>query len=269
MKNKWSGERLESFIYGRDSIEHLHRYALVMSYVENKTVLDIACGEGYGSNLMSSKAAQVHSVDIDAQTISAAKAKYNKANINFQVGSATDIPLPNQSVDVVVSFETIEHHNQHQEMMSEIKRVLKPDGIVIISTPDKLYYSDHRNFQNPFHVQELYKQEFVDLLTQRFQNYQLLAQMYCNGNSIIQDEKKQSELQLYTGDYHQVTPQKIDALYLIIIASDVDFAQQNSSIFNGETIERKSWNDHWQKSNTYRVGNFILKPLKFLKRKSK
>ncbi|MBS7786411.1 methyltransferase domain-containing protein [Flavobacterium sp. CYK-55] len=269
MKNKWSGERLEAFIYGRDSIEHLHRYAMVMPYIENKTILDIACGEGYGSNLMSSKATLVHSVDIDPQTIQAAKAKYKKDNIRFQVGSATQIPLEDQSVDVVVSFETIEHHDQHEAMMREIKRVLKPNGVVIISTPDKLYYSDQRNFQNPFHVLELYKQEFVDLLSASFSNTQLLAQTYCNGNSIIQDDLQQANLSFFTGDYAKVQPQNIDALYLIIIGSDVDFQKQKLSIFNGEIIQKKSWTDHWQKSNTYRVGNFILKPLKILKRKSK
>ena len=61
----WTGERLETFIYTRDAIEHLHRYSLISKYISGKTVLDIACGEGYGSNIISKTAATVFGVDID------------------------------------------------------------------------------------------------------------------------------------------------------------------------------------------------------------
>lgn len=269
MKKDWTGERLESFIYSRDAVEHLHRYALVAAYVEGKEVLDIACGEGYGSNLMSTTAKFVKGVDIDAQTVAAAKVKYAKSNLHFQTGSATQIPLDDQSIDVVVSFETIEHHGQHEEMITEIKRVLRPNGIMIISTPDKLYYSDKRNFNNKFHVKELYKQEFVDLIAPKFTKLQLLAQTYCNGNSIIQDEKNQADLQFYTGDYSQVATEAIDPFYLIIIASDGNFTPQKLSVFDGGQIVKKDMLDQLHRSNTFKVGHFILSPFKFLKKKSK
>lgn len=265
MKKKSTGERLETFIYGRNSIEHIHRYALVMPYIENKIVLDIASGEGYGSNLMSTKAAMVYGVDIDAQTVAAAQVKYKKDNLRYQVGSATAIPLDDHSVDVVVSYETIEHHGQHQEMIDEIKRVLKPEGLLIISTPDKLYYSDKRSFSNEFHVKELYKQEFVDLISPKFKNIQLLTQIYCNGNSIIQPENDPQPLQFFTGDYSWVAPQEIDPLYLLIIASDVHFAPHNRSVFNGEIFTELTWKSLWESSNTHKVGSLVLKPFKFLK----
>jgi ubiquinone/menaquinone biosynthesis C-methylase UbiE len=267
MKKNWTGERLESFIFSRDAIDHLHRYALVVPYVTDKVVLDIACGEGYGSNLMSEKAKLVYSVDIDSGAIAAAKLKYKNNNLDFIVGSAAQIPIENHSVDVVVSFETIEHHDQHNEMMAEIKRVLKPNGLLIISTPDKLYYSDKRNFKNRFHVQELYKQEFIDLVASQFKNLQVLTQKYCNGNSIIERENTTNPIQFYSGSYSEVHAKSLIPLYLIIIASDSAFDLQQASIFDGNLIENKEMLDQRNKSITYKVGHFILFPFKFLKKK--
>jgi len=62
--------------------------------------------------------------------------------------------------DLVVSFETIEHHDEHEQMLAEVKRVLKPDGMAIISSPDKAIYTDKPEYHNSFHVKELYREEF-------------------------------------------------------------------------------------------------------------
>ena len=104
-------------------------------------VLDIASGEGYGSALLASGATRVTGVDIDPQTVQGATQKYssNNSNLEFKQGSADNIPLHSGLFDVVVSFETIEHHDNHVEMMREIKRVLKLGGLLIISSPDKLF----------------------------------------------------------------------------------------------------------------------------------
>src|SRR5690349_4921310 len=120
MKKEWTGERLETNIHSQVTAEHLHRYALAMEYVQDKTVLDIACGEGYGSNLLAQKAKSVVGVDIDKFIVSEAKNKYRKSNLSFLEGSA---PLDDQSIDVVVSFETLEHTSNHEQFLSEIKRV--------------------------------------------------------------------------------------------------------------------------------------------------
>jgi ubiquinone/menaquinone biosynthesis C-methylase UbiE len=264
---KWTGERLETFIFSRDSIDHLHRYTIASNFIEGKIVLDIASGEGYGSNLMSEKASFIYGVDIDESTIINARQKYKKPNLKYLVGNTSAIPLGDSSIDIVVSFETIEHHDEHQEMMNEIKRVLKPEGILIISTPDKLYYSDKRGFSNEYHIKELYKNEFVELLSNSFKNIQLMSQQYSNGNSIILDDKHQ--MNFYTGEYSQVQEVIPLPLYLIAISSDVCFQEQTNSIFDGSKIleiENANQNTKIYNSNSYKLGHFILAPFKFLKK---
>ena len=264
MKKNWSGERLETFILGRDSIEHLHRYALAMDFVENKIVLDIACGNGYGSSLISEKAALVYGVDIDQTTINEAKILYPKKNLNFLTGSADKIPVLDHSVDVVVSFETIEHHDKHDEMMSEIKRVLKNDGILIISTPDKLYYTDYRKkFKNEFHVKELYKDEFKVLLSKYFKNTLLLNQKYYHGISVIKEDNNSNEIIIYSGNYEKVGKELTDPLFMLIMASDSEIKKNIPSFFNGTKIIETGGIDSIEKSYNYKVGKFILSPLKF------
>jgi ubiquinone/menaquinone biosynthesis C-methylase UbiE len=267
--NNWTGERLETFIHTRDTIEHLHRYAIVSNYIKDKIVLDIASGEGYGSNLMSEKASVVYGVDIDEATVLAAKAKYKKENLKFLTGSASKIPLEDNSIEVAVSFETIEHHDKHEEMMLEIKRVLKPNGIFILSTPDKFYYSDKRNFENKFHVKELYKDEFERLVSNYFKKVQLLNQRYINGNSIIQKcETNQAEF--YSGSFSKLELVEVDPMYLISIASDSDFHEQNSSLFEGSQVNEENYYKEniipIYNSNSYKLGHFLLTPLKILKR---
>ncbi len=183
-KLEWSGERYLPQLSGDIQLEHYHRYLLASKFAAGKKVLDIACGEGYGSNLIADVAASVIGVDISRKTIKHAKTHYHKSNLKFMQGSCADIPLKKNSVDLVVSFETIEHHDQHEEMMREIKRVLKSDGILIISSPDKKEYSDIPNYTNQFHVKELYLSEFDNLIKRRFKNVSMLGQRVKFGSLI-------------------------------------------------------------------------------------
>ncbi|MGV3697944.1 class I SAM-dependent methyltransferase [Flavobacterium sp.] len=267
MKKNWTGERLETFVYSRDTIEHLHRYSIVSEYIENKVVLDIACGEGYGSNIMSEKAQLVYGVDIDQTTIELASRKYVKPNLKFSHGDATNIPMEDDSVDVVVSFETIEHHDQHEKMMSEIKRVLKPNGLMIISTPDKLYYSDIPKFNNKFHVKELYKKEFYSLIEGYFSKVQMLTQKYSFGVSIVENDGNEG-LTIYTGSYSEVSKKEIGPLYLIAIASDAEFKQHKASIFEGGGFLNEQTERVYRNSPSFRIGKFILRPILFFRKKS-
>jgi len=89
---------------------------------------------------------------------------------NSDFGSCSKIPLLDGTVDLVVSFETIEHHDEHEQMLAEIKRFSKPNGMVIVSSPDKAIYTDKPDYHNRFHVKELYREEFEALFRTRFKN---------------------------------------------------------------------------------------------------
>ncbi|MCH8622380.1 glycosyltransferase [Undibacterium sp. TS12] len=182
---KFTGERFVPEVHGNIEIEHLHRYMQACNLARGKQVLDIASGEGYGSAMLAEHAAQVIGVDISVEAVEHAQGRYRKPNLEYRVGSCAAIPLDDSSVDLVVSFETIEHHDQHQEMMQEIRRVLRPDGVLLISSPDKLYYSDIPGAHNEYHVKELYQEEFQQLLGQYFGHISLFGQRVLFGSGIF------------------------------------------------------------------------------------
>ena len=268
MKN-YTGERLETFFFNRASVEHLHRYAIATKYVKDKNVLDIASGEGYGSNLLSKYAKFVYGVDIDSTTIETAKQKYQSTNISFLQGCISEIPLENNSVDVVVSFETIEHHKHHQRMMDEIKRVLKKGGLLIISTPDKKVYSDERNYSNPHHVKELYIEEFEKLLQSSFTNVVLFNQAYSYGNSFVYDFKK-NQLVTYSGGFNGLFEVENKAKFIVAIASDNSFEFDAFSVFDASSkikeFEDLKLINIYKESYSYRIGQFVLLPYNLIKK---
>src|SRR6476646_11769522 len=145
---EFTGERYVPGTVGEIAHEHWHRYAFARSFVGGRRVLDVACGEGYGSALLGGVAAHVTGVDIDLRTLAHARAAYaGRANVEFIEGSAAALPLPDASVDVVVSFETIEHLPalDQPRMLAEFARVLSSDGFLILSSPNRPEYSEGRN----------------------------------------------------------------------------------------------------------------------------
>ncbi|RZK40095.1 MAG: class I SAM-dependent methyltransferase [Pedobacter sp.] len=274
--NVWTGERLETYIYNDNTIEHLHRYAISIPLIKNKVVLDIACGEGYGSNLLAEEAHFVYGVDISKETISNAQAKYVRSNLDFKHGTTSAIPLDDNSVDVVISFETIEHHDEHESMMIEIKRVTKPGGLLIISSPDKRTYTDLPKVVNPHHVKELYLGEFKSLVEKYFLNSSFYFQKMIHG-SIVYQERNKSFYKEYTGSYSHVE-KVIDTnhIYVICVASDDVPPQLNLSIFTSDeilassTLNNQLETEHViakvKSSWSYKIGNTILKPFSLLKR---
>ena len=151
--------------------EHIYRYNFASRFASGRNVLDIACGEGYGTaTLKAAGAKSVIGVDISPEAVEHAKKKYG---LDMRVGSAEEIPLANDSIDLLVSFETIEHVPHPERMLDECRRVCSPGGTVIISTPNTEVYGDT---DNPFHCSELTINEFLKLIEARFKDIRLYTQ---------------------------------------------------------------------------------------------
>lgn len=172
----FTGERFTPECVREMAYEHWHRYAWAKALTANKVVADVACGEGYGSHLLAQTAQSVIGVDVDEKTIAHAKARYAAPNLEFVQADALSLPLDTDSVDVVVSFETIEHLQDHDGLLTEFKRILRPDGYLILSSPDKASYSDQTGYDNPFHEKELYREELEALLAKHFPSHRLWCQ---------------------------------------------------------------------------------------------
>jgi SAM-dependent methyltransferase len=153
--------------------EHIGRYRFAKDFVPGKKVLDIACGEGYGAaGLARAGAASVIGIDISPDVCDHARRKYG---IDARAGDAQAIPLPDRSIDLVVSFETIEHVDDPAAFLGECARVLLPQGMLIVSTPNRPVYSSQGR-QNPYHRIEFDEREFVELLRSRFVVVRLYTQ---------------------------------------------------------------------------------------------
>lgn len=182
----FTGERFIPSESGEIRYEHMHRYAWAQSLCSGLHVLDIACGEGYGAALIADVAASVVGVDISSEAVAHANRAYSdRPNLRFIEGSATRIPIEDASVDLAISFETLEHLAEQNEMLAELRRVLKPHGLLVISSPNKKVYSDDRNYTNEFHIKELYFDELNALLLRFFPAIKYFGQRFLTVSALL------------------------------------------------------------------------------------
>jgi len=234
---EWTGERFIPWMEGAQiHYEHIHRYAFASLFVKGKKVLDLACGEGYGSHALSKNAGYVVGVEIDENAVEHARNKYTTQNLEFIQGSILEIPIQgNEKFDVIVCFEGIEHVEEHEKLLSEVKRLLNKEGVFIVSSPNKKTYSDDIDFNNPFHKKELYFNDFRELLDNDFSSCIFFGQKVYSSSNIwslppyqYSDYKEfiieKQDKEFYFSDIERKTP-----LYFIAIASD---KKLNHQIYN-------------------------------------
>ena len=156
--------------------EHAARYFYAMPLVSGRRVLDIACGTGYGLGLLRSKATFVTGVDIDPVAAKAARLECGE-NAAVLLGNGLGLPFEDGSFDVVTSFETLEHLHERVVFLSELKRVLRPGGKLILSTPNAHYTQPVNGTpSNPFHIFEYTTEELRSELEAQFMIEELLGQ---------------------------------------------------------------------------------------------
>lgn len=151
--------------------EHLSRYNFALEYAKDKMVLDIACGTGYGSNILAGAARQVVGVDVSAESVDHANKNFQKENLSFIRGRAEEVNFEESSFDLICSFETLEHleFDDRKKFITNLSRWLKPDGLLILSTPNKRITSPFTDKPlNKHHVLEFERTNLEQELESQF-----------------------------------------------------------------------------------------------------
>ena len=137
-------------------------------------MLDAGCGVGYGSAYLAEVASRVVGVDVSEEAIAYAQQRYRGPNVEFVVGDLTALEFDAASFDAVCSFETIEHVEDVERYLGQIARVLRPEGIFVVSTPR--VDATTRAPDNPLHRVELSRDDFEAALRSRFEEVELYGQ---------------------------------------------------------------------------------------------
>ncbi|WP_020376039.1 class I SAM-dependent methyltransferase [Sulfobacillus thermosulfidooxidans] len=188
---------------------HWHRYQIAAEMLKGLRVLDLGIGTAYGTAYLAQYAEHVTGIDIDSSAVNAAKLQYPLSNVTFVTGDIVQLHFDAESFDAVVMFEVIEHipKEQHQAIFDEIRRILKPDGLFLMSTPDH-DRTKHFAEKNPYHIGELTEPELSELLTRTFHFHEIYFQEI-NAASIVwqpaESEFRGYGLQIVEG-YSQPAP---------------------------------------------------------------
>lgn len=158
-------------------LRHLYAYELAAKYIKKTdNVLEIGCGTGYGTDILSKTGASIYAIDVDQETIKSCSQQYQRDNIKFNIYDGENINLSEQSFDVIVSFQVIEHVSQEQRFLKNIYRLLKPEGIFFLTTPNKDYrLVVGQKPWNPHHLREYDEATLSNLIKQVYPNTKIFS----------------------------------------------------------------------------------------------
>lgn len=175
--NEFTGERvIPGQVNDELWAEHVARYAFATRLAHGRRVLDLGCGTGYGTGDLARVASSAVGIDLAPEAVGYATRHFPSAR--FLEGSASAVPFPPASFDLVTAFEVIEHLRDWRALLAEARRVLKPNGLLLVSTPNKRYYAESRadSGPNPFHEHEFEFTEFKTALGESFPHVEILFQ---------------------------------------------------------------------------------------------
>lgn len=152
---------------------HLKKYEFARAHLGG-TVLDVACGVGYGTEFLASACDRAIGIEIADEAVAVARVRYRKDNVWFVQSNAERLPFPDSSADAVTCFEGIEHFVNPQAHLGEVARVLKPEGIYFVSTPHPGCHAHGED--NPYHLHEFEPELFQKLLRSCFPDVTMLGQ---------------------------------------------------------------------------------------------
>jgi ubiquinone/menaquinone biosynthesis C-methylase UbiE len=215
---EFSGERVVPgktpyWIY----LEHINRYIFAASLIQNKAVLDVACGTGYGVGYLVKRGARrVVGVDISIEAINYAQDRFGGDDrVSFVCADGIKLPSVDNFFDIVISFETIEHIRQYRRFLFECRRVLTKNGLFICSTPNRRVFSPSVDKPpNPFHIKEFWPEEFCSLLYRYFVDITLYGQRDVN----LAEKSADQNCRVYSFKNSEL----IQSAYIIAVARKQD-----------------------------------------------
>jgi SAM-dependent methyltransferase len=145
---------------------HLKRYEFARQFCAGRDVLDAGCGVGYGSAHLAETARRVVGVDIDPEAIAYARNRYAGPKVEFVEADVSALPFGDSSFDVACAFEAIEHVPEPERLVAELRRVVRPEGVCVLSTPRVEHTTSDSD--NPFHTVELAPDDLARMLRARF-----------------------------------------------------------------------------------------------------
>jgi ubiquinone/menaquinone biosynthesis C-methylase UbiE len=180
---EFTGERVIPGLVDTDLFnEHVSRYKFAARLISgDATVLDLGCGTGYGTVELAA-AGSITGADIAAEAVAHAREHYGRDGVRFIEASCTAVPLEDEQFDVITAFEVIEHLEDWRGLLREARRLLKPDGVFVVSTPNKSYYAETRgpSGPNPFHCHEFELGEFGEALGEFFPQVRIWTQNHAD-----------------------------------------------------------------------------------------
>jgi SAM-dependent methyltransferase len=162
----------ENYWYRR----HLAVYEWIAARVAGAVVLDMACGEGYGSAVLARTAARVVGVDGNPEAHEHARLRYSGPKLTFEWGAVESYGEPG-SFDAVVFLQTIEHVVDPAAVLAHFRDILKPGGAAYVSTPNVLTLAPPgaTKSDNPWHLREYHANEFAELCRGVFDHVEMLG----------------------------------------------------------------------------------------------
>jgi 2-polyprenyl-3-methyl-5-hydroxy-6-metoxy-1,4-benzoquinol methylase len=160
--------------------DHVARYLFAVPHAKDRSILDAGTGCGYGAAILATQgAASVHGVDVSDEAIRYARENFQLPNLAFKVDDCEQLATISGKLDVICSFENIEHLKQPHKFLRRAADLLNPSGVFLCSTPDKAATAPFQNGKpaNPFHQMEWTPAEFANMLARYFRSVDLLSQV--------------------------------------------------------------------------------------------
>jgi SAM-dependent methyltransferase len=168
-----------------DMYNLLTRYSFARRYAGGKSVLDIGWESiGQGTCLLAGGAGAVVGLTGSSEALKTASELYPAPNVSYRRSNLPKLPYEEGSFDTAVAFEVIEKFDEPEELVAEVKRVLREGGVFVVSTPDKQTHSNDRNHRDPSNKQEMYTPEFKEMLERHFEHVEIYRQGSVSGGFV-------------------------------------------------------------------------------------